>query len=460
MKKIPLILCGFLLCVRTSSGGGIPYPAALNGAAVLESRITDINREALMLGNGDLNGLLWERNGTLCLRVAKNDVWDARIDTSQDVPMMQVDVANRKWNGGGYPPSWKQAYPHPRCAAVVRIGATVAEAGAGQRVRAEGSAPRISSARLDLRHAVAELDEAGAVRTVVRVLADRNVFLIETAKEVSLEEIKAKELPAAEQGESNGVKWLHMKMPGDMDYAGMEYAMAVAANGKQKAVSLVTSFDTKENVRSEAIRLARDTVAEEPSRLIARHDEEWLRYWSASGVANHEARSDEPCVFRRCWLCCLDWWGDAGAAYVRCSHTSIPNTPDATFEDCTLVSPDNALEVGYPNFPGHTRVKFTKCRLLVLNFSQPGGTPSGGIIHTPLDGKQLHVDLEDCQMMGYKVFSTEGKSPIGYTLTGKVQAYVQFQQPLPDGIERLAQWPVESFARLAPPETHAKKGRP
>jgi len=284
MKKIPLILCGLVLCVRTSSGGDIPHPAALNGAAVLESRITDINREALMLGNGDLNALLWERNGTLCLRVAKNDVWDARIDTSQDVPMMQVDVANRKWKGGGYPPSWKQPYPHPRCAAVVRIGATVAEAGAGQRVRAEGSAPRISSARLDLRRAVAELDETDGVRTVLRALADRDVFLIETAKEVSLEEVKAKELPAAEQGESNGVKWLHMKMPGDMDYAGMEYEMAVAANGKQKAVSLVTSFDTRENVRSEAIRLARDTVAEETSRLIARHEEEWLRYWSASGV--------------------------------------------------------------------------------------------------------------------------------------------------------------------------------
>jgi hypothetical protein len=178
------------------------------------------------------------------------------------------------------------------------------------------------------------------------------------------------------------------------------------------------------------------------------------------GVANHEARPDEPCVFRRCYLCCLDWWGDAGAAYVRCSHASIPSTPDATFEDCTLVSPDNALEVGYPKFPGHTRVKFTKCRLIVLNFSQPAGTPSRGIIHTPLDGKQLHVDLEDCQMMGYKVFSTEGKNPIGYTVKGKVQAYVQFQQPVPAGMERLGQWPVELFGRIAPPGAPARKDPP
>ena len=167
-------------------------------------------------------------------------------------------------------------------------------------------------------------------------------------------------------------------------------------------------------------------------------------------MANHDARPEEPCVFRRCYLACLDWWGDAGAAYVRCSHTKIPTSPDAVFEDCSLVSPDNALEVGYPNFPGYTRVKFTKCRLIVLNFSQPGGTPSGGIIHTPLDGKQLHVDLEDCRMMGYKVFSTEGKSPIRYTVQGKVQAYVQFQQRVPAGIERLTSWPVDLFQHVAP----------
>jgi hypothetical protein len=87
----------------------------------------------------------------------------------------------------------------------------------------------------------------------------------------------------------------------------------------------------------------------------------------------------------------------------------------------------------------------------VLNFSQPGGTPSGGIFHTPLDGKQLQVDLEDCRMMGYKVFSTEGKNPIGYSIKGKVQAYVQFQQLVPAGIERLTSWPVDLFAQVAPP---------
>ena len=112
-----------------ASAAEVPFPDALDAAAVVQSGISDIHREALVLGNGDLIGLLWQRDGTLCLRVAKNDVWDARVDTSQDVPLMKVDVPNQKWSGGGYPPSWKKPYPQPRCAAVVRIGAAGDEAG-------------------------------------------------------------------------------------------------------------------------------------------------------------------------------------------------------------------------------------------------------------------------------------------------------------------------------------------
>lgn len=166
------------------------------------------------------------------------------------------------------------------------------------------------------------------------------------------------------------------------------------------------------------------------------------------GVANHLARTEEPCVFRRCYLWCLDWWGDAGAAYVRAPNTAMPDHPDAVFEDCTLVSPDNALDVGYPGYEGYTRVKFRGCRMIVLNFSQPHGTPSGGILHTPLENKQVQVDLEDCTMMGYKVF---GEGQMLYTLKGRVEAYVQYQQPVPEGFVRLTQWPTELFRALSPP---------
>ena len=410
IRSLQLLALTAVLLAGTASAE-IPYPAALDAAAVVEARIADINREALVLGNGDLIGLLWQRSGTLCIRLAKNDIWDARVDTSQDVPLMKVDVPNNKWSGGGYPPSWKKPYPQPRCAAVVRIGATTGEAGDWQCIRSGGKtnewlrrddvgvmaiggaagasagyrcnidpapagsftalklrlsgtrgaryyvnvlaatgkqpvasgwkdspdaeqevvfpipsgsqvtavelfvmtkdgarvenrirriafaggkeplviAPGMSDrgikvARLDLRRAAATVDD-----TTVRALADRNVLLIESDEEVALEEIQTKGLPAAELGETGGVKWLHMKLPGDPDYPGMEYGLAVAANGTRQIVSLVTSFETKENVRDAAIRLARETAAADTAALVARHEEEWSRYWSASGVALDDA---------------------------------------------------------------------------------------------------------------------------------------------------------------------------
>ena len=184
--------------------------------------------------------------------------------------------------------------------------------------------------------------------------------------------------------------------------------------------------------------------------------------FSGTCACGHVGRRDEPVTFRRCYFANLDWWGDAGGVYVRAHHKSMPDYPDAVFEDCTIVSPDNALQCAYPNFDMYTRVKFKDCRLVTLNFSQPGGTPGSGIICCDIDGKYLHVDLEDCVLMGYKVFgkgSVQGNKIAGsgegdpsYAIKGKVSAYVHYQQPLPEGFERLGLWPVEVFDRLAPPK--------
>jgi hypothetical protein len=120
--------------------GSISYQAALDSAAVFESRLDDIGNRALPLGNGDLNALLWDRDGVTCLRVTKNDLWDARIDTSQDPPLLKMDVRNRSWSGGtNRASSWSDhPYPQARCAAVVRIGSPEAKAA-------------ITNAQLDLR---------------------------------------------------------------------------------------------------------------------------------------------------------------------------------------------------------------------------------------------------------------------------------------------------------------------
>ena len=166
----------------------------------------------------------------------------------------------------------------------------------------------------------------------------------------------------------------------------------------------------------------------------------------------HTPRKDEPVLFRQCYFLNLDWWGDAGGVYVRGESRTMPDCPHAVFEDCTIVSPDNALQAGYPGVDDLcTRVKFKDCRLIVLNFSQPQGTPSSGIICCGCkDGKQLHVDFENSTLMGYKVFGTRS-GEVSYTIQGKAQAYVQFQQAVPAGFEHLKLWPVEVFDSIQPP---------
>ena len=177
------------------------------------------------------------------------------------------------------------------------------------------------------------------------------------------------------------------------------------------------------------------------------------RFAGASVIA-HTARKDELVLFRRCYFLNLDWWGDAGGVYLRGNSNTQSEWPHATFEDCTLVGPDNALQAGWPGVDQRdTRVKFRDCRLIVLNFSQPQGTPSSGIICCGCkDGKQLHVDLEDSTLMGYKVFGTR-QGNVSFTTKGRVGAYVQYQQAVPKGFQRLALWPVGVFDYLQPPSS-------
>lgn len=177
------------------------------------------------------------------------------------------------------------------------------------------------------------------------------------------------------------------------------------------------------------------------------------------GIAYPVVRPDEPSIFRRSYFLALDWVGDAGAVLVGGWEKTMPAYPHLILEDCTLVSPDNALAMSYAS--NCARVRAVGCRMIVLNFTQPEmGGKSTGIIctqgHRP-SGK-LHVDLEDCTLAGYSVFTNgaDGKA-VSYTTKGKVQAYVQFKQSVPKGFERIHLWPARLFDLMAIPEPPEEK---
>jgi len=175
------------------------------------------------------------------------------------------------------------------------------------------------------------------------------------------------------------------------------------------------------------------------------------------GVAHPTARSGEPSVFRRCYLMALDWNGDTAAALVGGWERSKPSHPHAIFEDCTLVHPDNAVALSYAS--RSARVEFIRCRMLTLNFGQPEmGVLSTGIISTERFSTRgrLYVEVEDCVLAGYSVFSPGNNSKAAICATrGTNLVYTQFKQAVPSGFERVGPWPAEWFAHMAPPSLDA-----
>lgn len=177
------------------------------------------------------------------------------------------------------------------------------------------------------------------------------------------------------------------------------------------------------------------------------------------GICYPVVRPDEPSIFRRSYFLALDWVGDTAAILIGGSEETMPGSPHLIMEDCTLVHPDNALAISYAS--NCARVRAVRCRMIVLNFTQPEmGGKSTGIIctqgHRPTG--QLHVDLEDCTLAGYSVFTPgENGKAVSYTTKGKVQAYVQFSQSVPEGFERINLWPAQLFDYIAIPKPELKK---
>jgi hypothetical protein len=148
----------------------IAYPDALAAAAVSESTISDIHDQGLVVGNGEMNAIIYSSGNDLHLRISKNDCWDMRVDTQDDPPLPVVDVAAGTATGHGDAGSWKHPYPTALPVAELVLGAD------GQTA--------VTGATLDLARAAATIKTAEETDEV-RVLAQSNVILIHSKRPVS-----------------------------------------------------------------------------------------------------------------------------------------------------------------------------------------------------------------------------------------------------------------------------------
>ena len=145
-------------------------------------------------------------------------------------------------------------------------------------------APPTCPGRLDLRRAVADVrgSNAGVPSATVRALADRNVFLIQSATPVQLEPLAAPDLPVT-RGSDKGVTWLRQDIPGDPGWPGMQFAVALATHEDRHAAGIVTSLESGDVV-AEAVALAQKTVRGDADECVRGHESVWERFWAASGI--------------------------------------------------------------------------------------------------------------------------------------------------------------------------------
>ena len=249
----------------------IPFPDALDRAAVVQDSLNDILENSFLLGNGDLNGLVNVVDGKLIIRLSKNDVGDWRHDTSRDTTLIPWRLLkNRASEGKLNAGTWGWTNPYP---AAIPCGRVTVDLGM------KGS----SGGVLDIRKAAAYIGNAESPAATVRCLDQVNVFLVEGGDEANLFSHEVKHLPQAISGVSGKTVTLFQKLPAGIDWPGMSYAVAMAVKGKTRAIAVISSFDNADPLK-EAVSLAERTVAANAKELVRSHEEGWNSFWSQSGI--------------------------------------------------------------------------------------------------------------------------------------------------------------------------------
>ena len=59
LTRLAIYVCILAPTGLTSAGEGVPFPNALDAAAISVERLDRIQDDALLLGNGDINALLY-----------------------------------------------------------------------------------------------------------------------------------------------------------------------------------------------------------------------------------------------------------------------------------------------------------------------------------------------------------------------------------------------------------------
>lgn len=239
-------------------------------------------QNGLLLGNGEMNAVVYTDDQGFRIRVAKNDCWDLRVNTKDDGPMPVVDVAAGKAFGHGIARSWRSPYPN--------------ELPCGEIVLNTPAKPVVTGAKLDLANGLGTVSMA-AGQTEFRLLAQNNVILIHSDLPLSFQGdvdfLSGRDksisdwISPCQKGTRKGYPYLLQKIPGDEDVSGMDIWMAAGRKNGFEAVAVVTSRDSQ-NPLDDAIKLVQETL-DNTDVAISGHVAVWQEFWSKSGVQISDA---------------------------------------------------------------------------------------------------------------------------------------------------------------------------
>ncbi|MFA6240659.1 MAG: hypothetical protein WC655_07015, partial [Candidatus Hydrogenedentales bacterium] len=283
---VALLVSLLLISPALRAEDSSPFPDALTSSEItLDSLASPIN-DALIIGNGDLNALVFADKDDLVIRVTKNDVWDARLDSPLDPPLPTLkrllELKDKEWKSDDrilpegsewkWPDSYHaHAYPCPRACAVLRV---------------KGALQIAFSAKLAIERAVIEI-RTGKNTYEIYIPADQNVVVVEAknaAVDMVLEPIRSVDIPSAEPGASGTQHWVTQSIPGDADWPGMQFAVATDTDGAKRAIaSVVTSREATDCLA--AAKQAALTGLSGRDALLKAHQATWSKFWSRSGIA-------------------------------------------------------------------------------------------------------------------------------------------------------------------------------
>jgi hypothetical protein len=256
-------------CPRAFSRTGetvISTPPALEVANIQINSTQSQAVNGLVQGNGDLVSSLHTEPNTLILDLTKNDVYDARIDTSADPDLLTINVPNHSWSRTpSLPPSWDKPFPGPvRCA------------------RVSIDFPEFMTTKLDLKRAMASINDGDVT---VRSLAQSNVYEIHTTRNVTVAPVVGAGLPAPVTGQTDEVAWITQVLPADAtgDWPGMNFAVASAHSNNRHTIAVVSSLESA-TPRQDAIALVRATQLAAEQSVITTHETAWQDFWSKSSI--------------------------------------------------------------------------------------------------------------------------------------------------------------------------------